>query len=58
MGSAVDEYPARLPTEQRQALEQLRQAIESIVPGVEEVIRSGELGAPCRKRMRSGYTGR
>jgi uncharacterized protein YdhG (YjbR/CyaY superfamily) len=41
MGSAVDDYLARLPQEQREALERLRQAIRSVVPGVEEVIRSG-----------------
>jgi len=41
MGSAVDEYLARLPKEQREALEQLRQTINSVVPGVEEVIRTG-----------------
>jgi uncharacterized protein YdhG (YjbR/CyaY superfamily) len=40
MGSAVDEYLARLPREQREALDQLRQAVKSVVPGVEEVIRS------------------
>ncbi len=40
MGSAVDEYLARLPEEQRNALERLRRTIESVVPGVEEVIRS------------------
>lgn len=41
MRSAVDEYLARLPKEQRAALEQLRQAIKSVVPEVEEVIRTG-----------------
>lgn len=41
MGSAVDEYLARLPNEQRETLEQVRQAIRSVAPGVEEVIRSG-----------------
>lgn len=41
MRSAVDEYLARLPKEQREALERLRQVIESVVPGVEEVIRTG-----------------
>jgi uncharacterized protein YdhG (YjbR/CyaY superfamily) len=41
MGSAVDGYLARLPKEQREALERLRQAVKSVVPGVEEVIRTG-----------------
>jgi len=41
MGRAVDEYLARLPEEQREALEQLRQTIRSVVPEVEEVIRTG-----------------
>jgi uncharacterized protein YdhG (YjbR/CyaY superfamily) len=41
MGSAVDEYLARLPNEQRETLEQVRRAIRSVAPGVEEVIRSG-----------------
>ena len=40
MGNAVDEYLARLPREQREALEQLRETIKSVAPGVEEVIRS------------------
>lgn len=40
MRDAVDEYLARLPEEQKEALEQLRQLIRSIAPGVEEVIRS------------------
>jgi uncharacterized protein YdhG (YjbR/CyaY superfamily) len=41
MGSAVDEYLARLPKEQWQALEKLRQTIRSVAPEVEEVVRSG-----------------
>jgi uncharacterized protein YdhG (YjbR/CyaY superfamily) len=40
MGDAVDEYLARLAEEQRDALEQLRQLVRSVAPGVEEVIRS------------------
>jgi uncharacterized protein YdhG (YjbR/CyaY superfamily) len=40
VGNAVDEYLAWLPEEQREALEQLRRLIKSVVPGVEEVIRS------------------
>jgi uncharacterized protein YdhG (YjbR/CyaY superfamily) len=40
MGSAVDEYLARLPNDQRKALEQLRRTITSVVPDVDEVIRS------------------
>ncbi len=41
MGSAVDEYLARLPKEKRDALEQLRQTIRSVVPEVAETIRTG-----------------
>jgi uncharacterized protein YdhG (YjbR/CyaY superfamily) len=41
MGGAVDDYLARLPQEQREALERLRQDIRSVVPEVEEVLRSG-----------------
>jgi uncharacterized protein YdhG (YjbR/CyaY superfamily) len=41
MGGAVDDYLARVPPNQREALERLRQAIRSVVPGVEEVIRNG-----------------
>lgn len=41
MGSAVDEYLERLPAEQRAALQRLRETITAIVPGVEEVIRTG-----------------
>ena len=41
MGSAVDEYLARVPREKRHALEQLRQTIRSVVPEVEETIRTG-----------------
>jgi uncharacterized protein YdhG (YjbR/CyaY superfamily) len=40
MAVAVDEYLARLPAEQRDALEQLRRLIRSVAPAVEEVIRS------------------
>lgn len=40
MGDAVDAFLARLPREQRDTLEQLRQLIKSVAPGVEEVIRS------------------
>ena len=41
MTSPVDEYLARLPQEQRDALEQLRRTIRSVVPGIEETIRNG-----------------
>jgi uncharacterized protein YdhG (YjbR/CyaY superfamily) len=40
VGNAVEEYLARLPREQREALERLRQTVRSVVPGVEEVIRT------------------
>lgn len=40
MAGAVDEYLARLPKEQREALEGLRRTIRSAVPEVEEAIRS------------------
>lgn len=41
MTGPVDQYLARLPAEQREALESLRRVIRSVVPGVEEVIRRG-----------------
>jgi uncharacterized protein YdhG (YjbR/CyaY superfamily) len=41
MGNAVDEYLEPLPAEHREALEELRQTIRSVVPGVEETIRTG-----------------
>ena len=40
MGHEVDEYLGRLPTDQREALESLRRTIRSVVPGVEETIRT------------------
>jgi uncharacterized protein YdhG (YjbR/CyaY superfamily) len=40
VGNAVDEYLARFPREQREALERLRQTIRSVAPSVEEVIRT------------------
>lgn len=40
MGGPVDDYLARLPEDQREALERLRQTIRSAVPEAEEAIRS------------------
>jgi uncharacterized protein YdhG (YjbR/CyaY superfamily) len=40
VGTAVDEYLARLPSEQRGALERLRQTVKSVVPESDEVIRT------------------
>jgi uncharacterized protein YdhG (YjbR/CyaY superfamily) len=41
MSDPVDQYLARLPAEQREALESMRRVIRSVVPGVEEAIRRG-----------------
>jgi uncharacterized protein YdhG (YjbR/CyaY superfamily) len=40
MGNEVDAYLERLPTDQREALEALRRTIRSVVPGVQETIRT------------------
>jgi uncharacterized protein YdhG (YjbR/CyaY superfamily) len=40
VASGVDEYLARAPEAHRRALEQLRRAVLSVVPGAEEVIPS------------------
>jgi uncharacterized protein YdhG (YjbR/CyaY superfamily) len=41
MGIDVDQYLARLPQEQRDALEELRRTIRSVAPEADETIRSG-----------------
>jgi uncharacterized protein YdhG (YjbR/CyaY superfamily) len=41
MGNVVDKYLARLPVDQRDALERLRRTIASVVPDAEEAIRFG-----------------
>lgn len=41
MARAVDEYLARAPEGHRTALKQLREAVMSVVPHADEVIRSG-----------------
>jgi uncharacterized protein YdhG (YjbR/CyaY superfamily) len=41
MGTAAEEYLARLPEKQRETLERLRHTIKSAVPDAEEVISRG-----------------
>lgn len=41
MSSPVDRYLAKLPGDQRAALERLRETVRSAVPGAEETISSG-----------------
>jgi uncharacterized protein YdhG (YjbR/CyaY superfamily) len=41
VGASVSEYLARAPEPQRTALEQLREAVLSVVPEADEVIRRG-----------------
>lgn len=40
MGNAIDDYLAPLPKEQRDALEELRRIVRTVVPEVEETIRT------------------
>ncbi|WP_369057929.1 DUF1801 domain-containing protein [Caulobacter sp. 73W] len=41
MSTAIDDYLAKLPADQRQALEDLRRRIHAAVPGLTEVISYG-----------------
>jgi uncharacterized protein YdhG (YjbR/CyaY superfamily) len=50
MTTAVDEYLARAPERHRPALAQLRDAVFSVVPEADEVIRSGVPAFRCRGR--------
>ena len=53
--ATIDEYLAPLPGHQREALEELRRTIKSIVPDAEEVISYGLPAFRYRKRMLVGF---